>query len=37
MEAESNSRWESKAKEAAERAIRVEALRDATHHVVAMA
>ena len=38
MEAESNSRrWESKAKEAGERAVRAEAKRDAAHHEVAMA
>ena len=38
MEVESNSRrWESKAKEAAERAVRAKAERDAARHEVAMA
>ena len=38
MEAESNSRrWEWEAKEAAEKAVRVEAERDAAHHEVEMA
>ena len=37
MEVESNSRrWESKAKEAAKRAVRAEAERDAARHEVAM-